>query len=212
MINSGHGDKGHSSVLLTEPITEPDREEQLISGLEGKDHVMGAERPASDRSTLVLASSSCCTGPKVALPLPNTRPYCCAAVPPHGRSRAVLAASRGGHVVAARVEQVGGYIERGEESLRLPWRFEPTLNLLALSRGPSQALNTIVQSLVSSVIHVQPELPQGRAVAAQYARHDTAGLAPAVDQPRKTALRRTRTATRLHEDFEEFTVAGHCAP
>lgn len=212
MINSGHGDKGHSSVLLTELITEPDREEQLVPGLEGKDHVMGAERPASDRSTSYWHRQVVVRGRRSRCHCLSRDHTVGAAVPPLGRSSEVLAASRGGHVVAARVEQVGGYIEGGEESLRLVCRFEPTLDLLALSRGPLRALNTIVQSLVRSVIHVQPELPQGRAVAAQYARHDTAWLAPAADQPRKTALRRTHTAPRLHEDVEEFTVAGHCAP
>jgi hypothetical protein len=33
---------------------------------------------------------------------------------------------------AARVEQVGGFIVGREETLRLPCRFEPTLDLLAL--------------------------------------------------------------------------------
>ena len=85
--------------------------------------------------------------------------------------------------MAARAEQVRGFIVGAEEPLRLPCRFESALDFLALSRGSVRSLNTIVQSLVRPVIHVQPELPQGRAVAAQFIRHDDAGLTPAGDQP-----------------------------
>lgn len=80
---------------------------------------------------------------------------------------------------AARAEQVGGFIVDGEEPLRLPCRFEPALDLLAFPGGPVRSLNTIVQSLVCPVVHVQPELPQSRGMAAQFVRHDDAGLAPA---------------------------------
>lgn len=84
---------------------------------------------------------------------------------------------------AARAEQVGGFIVDGEEPLRLPCRFEPALDLLAFPGGPVRFLNTFVQFLVCQVVHVQPKLPQGRAVAAQFVRHDDTGPASVGDQP-----------------------------
>lgn len=104
-------------------------------------------------------------------------------VPALERGDEALTVSGGSHFVAARAEQVRGFIVGAEEPLRLPCRFESALDFLALSRGSVRSLNTIVQSLVRPVIHVQPELPQGRAVAAQFIRHDDAGLTPAGDQP-----------------------------
>lgn len=82
-----------------------------------------------------------------------------AVVPALKRGCEALTVSGGGHLVAARAEQVGGFIVGAEEFLRVPCRFEPALDFLALSRWSVRSLNTIVQSLVRPVIHVQPELP-----------------------------------------------------
>jgi len=104
-------------------------------------------------------------------------------VPALERSGEALTESGGGHLLAMRAEQVGAFRVGAEEPLRLPWRFDSAPDFLALSRGSVRSLNTIVQSLVRPVIHVQPELPQGRAIAAQSFRHDDAGLTPAGNQP-----------------------------
>lgn len=127
-----------------------------------------------------MGSSSCCPGSKVRVRYRLSRSHAFrAVVPALERGGEALTVSGGGHLVAARAEQVGGFIVGAEEPLRLPCRFESALVFLALSRGSVRSLNTIVQSLVRPVIHVQPELPQGRAVAAQFVRHDDAGLTPA---------------------------------
>lgn len=99
------------------------------------------------------------------------------------RGGEALTVSGDGHLLATRAEQVGGFILGAKEPLRLPCRFGSAQDFLALSRGSVRPLNTIVQSLVRPVIHVQPEPPQGRAAAAQFVRHDDAGLTPAGDQP-----------------------------
>ena len=112
-------------------------------------------------------SSSCCPESKVGVRYLLSRGHAFrTVVPALERGGEALTVSGGGHLVAARAEQVGGFIVGAEEPLRLSCRFETALDFLALSRGSVRSLNTIVQSLVRPVIHVQPELPQGRAVAA----------------------------------------------
>ncbi len=113
---------------------------------------------------------------------------------------------------AARAEQVGGFIVEADEPLRLPCRFGSALDFLALARGSVRSLNTIVTSLVSPVIHVQTELPQGRAVAAQFVRHDDAGSPQRTisrEMKRFAAPALRRVCTRMSRTLPLLSTARH---
>jgi hypothetical protein len=96
---------------------------------------------------------------------------------------------------------------RGEEALRVPWRFEPLHAPFPLAGGLMGVLGTVIQIPMLPMFHAWQELPLGGSITLQLVRDDDlwSVLAP-LEQLAEEFLCGLLVPPALHQDIEDLAV------
>ena len=112
-----------------------------------------------------------------------------------------------GQEVTTELEEVVDLAVAGEEPLGVPCRLEALHLPFSSSRRLVRDLGPVVQVTALAVLDPRQDLPLGRAIAAQFVRHDhTRHVLQPLEQLLEEALGRLRIAPALDQDVEHGAV------
>ena len=116
-----------------------------------------------------------------------------------------LAIGFGGQTMAARAKVGGDRAVGGEETLRVPRRFEAPHAPFALPRRLVRVFRAIIQPLVPPVLHARQHLPLGGLLARERVGDDHArDLLQTFQQPAEECPGRHLVAAALDQDIEHI--------